>query len=215
MLLLIVILLLYFLFYSIFFLLGLHSFTIVMLKQATLVFLRMAWNTTTSFGWIWRNTLPSNGNIFCVSSSLCLCVFYWFNLCTLERPKCTIHVLSFLISIKNILLIIPCLKMYCFVFLFVFFLSQRCVVNMSSAFHLFLGFFSSQLNPLYLCKNLHLLFKPASCSSASSLHFATSVCVLSSSDGHVCLCLSPALWRGSLPEWKSALRKASSLATTL
>lgn len=83
------------------FLLGLHSFTIVMFKQATLVFLWMAWKTTTSFRWIWRDILPSNGNFFCVSSSLSLCVFYWFNLCTLERPKCTIHVLSFLISIKK------------------------------------------------------------------------------------------------------------------
>lgn len=92
------------------FLLGLHSFTIVMLKQATFVFFWMAWKTTTSFRWIWRNTLPCNGNIFCVSSSLCLCVFYWFNLCTLECPKCTIHVLSFLISIKNILLIIQSVK---------------------------------------------------------------------------------------------------------
>jgi len=83
------------------FLLGLHSFTIVMFKQATLVFLWMAWKTTTSFRWIQKDTLPSNGNFFCVSSSLSLCVFYWFNLCTLECPKCTIHVLSFLISIKK------------------------------------------------------------------------------------------------------------------
>lgn len=83
------------------FLLGLHSFTIVMFKQATLVFLWMAWKTTTSFRWIWRDILPSGGNFFCVSSSLSLCVFYWFSLCTLERPKCTIHVLSFLISIKK------------------------------------------------------------------------------------------------------------------
>lgn len=92
------------------FLLGLHSFTIVMFKQATLVFLWMAWKTTTSFRWIWRDILPSSGNVFCVSSSLSLCVFYWFNLCTLERPKCTIHVLSFLISIKNILSNIRCLE---------------------------------------------------------------------------------------------------------
>lgn len=90
---------------------------------------------------------------------------------------------------KNILLIIPCLKMYYFVFLFVCFLSQRYMVNMRIAFHLFVFFSSSQLNPLYHCKSLHLLFKRGSRSSAYSLHFATSVCVLSSSDGHVCLCL--------------------------
>lgn len=109
------------------FLLGLHSFTIVMLKQATLVFLWMAWKTTTSFRWIWRNTLPCNGNIFCVSSSLCLCVFYWFNLCTLECPKCTIHVLSFLISIKNILLIIQSLKDVLCCTLFYVASHRRCV----------------------------------------------------------------------------------------
>lgn len=102
----------------------------------------------------------------------------------------------------------------CFSFCFVFFVSEVRGQYEDYFSFVFVLFFSTQLNPLYLCKNLHLLFKPVSCSSASSLHFATSVCVLSSSDGHVCLCLSPALWRGSLPEWKSALRKAGSLATT-
>ena len=81
-----------------------------MFKQATLVFYWMAWKTTTSFLWIWRNFLPSNGNVS-VSVAHSACVYFIdFNLCTLERPKCTIHVLSFLISIKNILLIIRCLR---------------------------------------------------------------------------------------------------------
>lgn len=37
-----------------------------------------------------------------ISVAHAACVYFnWFNLCTLERPKCTIHVLSFLISIKK------------------------------------------------------------------------------------------------------------------
>lgn len=41
-------------------------------------------------------------SLISVAHAACVC-FNWFNLCTLERPKCTIHVLSFLISIKTIL----------------------------------------------------------------------------------------------------------------
>lgn len=57
------------------FLLGLHSFTIVMFKQATLVFLWMAWKTTTSFRWIWRDILPSKWQLF-LSVAHSACVYF-------------------------------------------------------------------------------------------------------------------------------------------
>lgn len=54
------------------FLLGLHSFTIVMFKQATLVFLWMAWKTTTSFCWIWRYLAEQWQLFLSVAHSACV-----------------------------------------------------------------------------------------------------------------------------------------------
>lgn len=146
---------------------------------------------------------------FSVSSSLSLCVFYWFNLCTLERPKCTIHVLSFLISIKKHFIKHTNKKKRCTaLFSGVCFARLGCVFTLSrlvlrAAFKIFLY----QLNLMYPVNDLWRLTSPVAFSTLSvplthptslfpslfplpppSLPQPTSVCVRPS------VCLSPALW---------------------